>query len=115
MTEKNLQSWAVRYARDCGWRVVINTAGLSTRGEPDLLLVGPVRCEYDEPQPGRVVWVELKTQTGNLTRLQAQAINDLIDRGQEAYVCRDKSTFMAILNGEADCRPVAVRGAGRRQ
>lgn len=114
MTEKSFQDWCVKQAKAAGW-LVYKTHSPNNRGFPDLTMVSPPNRFAGVNVP-RVVFVELKNPNGSggLTRIQADLLNQLIDRGVEAYECNSRDQFVAILDREVECRPVAVRGQGRR-
>lgn len=73
--------------RDCatllGWRCFTtqNSRG-TTPGEPDIRLI--------HPGQRRVLWVELKTGSGRLTRAQRDVLADLRAAGQEAVIWHER-------------------------
>jgi len=67
------------YARLCGWLVYHTfNSSKSDPGFPDLVLV----------RDGRIVYAELKTEKGRLTKHQRDWLKALDDAGQEVYVWR---------------------------
>jgi Holliday junction resolvase len=72
-----------------GWFVVklINT---SKPGMPDLMAI----------KDGKVIFFEVKTNTGYLSKLQKYIIDCINDAGVKAYVVRTLEQVKQILNGE---------------
>lgn len=79
MTEKDWQRQLVELARLLGWERIYHThtSKHSQAGFPDLVLVRD-----------RVIYLELKTETGNLTRAQLEWLTALFKAGAETYVAR---------------------------
>jgi hypothetical protein len=77
-SEKDFMAAVIREAKKLGWRIYhTHDSRKSAAGFPDLVLVRE-----------RVVWVELKTEGGQLTAAQANWFDDLTAAGQEVYVWR---------------------------
>lgn len=79
--ERHFQDQVLRAARLLGWTLRYHThdSRHSPSGFPDLVLVRE-----------RVVWAELKTDTGKLSAAQTEWINGLLEAGQEALVWRPR-------------------------
>ena len=81
MDEAELQRKVEKAARDAGWRVWHpRIAVYSQGGWPDLV------CAH--PGQGRVIFRELKKQTGKVTDQQAEWLDTLTACGQDAAVWR---------------------------
>jgi len=80
MTEAELQSAIVELAAWLGYRLAYHTydSRRSAEGFPDLVIVGHKR----------VLFIEVKSATGNLTPKQAHWYAGLIEAGAEAFVFR---------------------------
>lgn len=79
VTEKQLQQQVIDLARICGWQRRYHTYR-STRSEPgfpDLVLVRE-----------RIVFLELKTETGKLSPAQRDWLRDLAAADGETYLVR---------------------------
>ena len=61
----------------------------SSVGWPDLLLVSP---------NGVVIFVEVKTPTGKLSKMQERTINQLKANKANVYVCRSIEEFNDLIN-----------------
>src|SRR5262245_37343528 len=92
MTEAELLTQVIQFAKLLGWRVAHFRAGRTLHGwrtavqgdgagYPDLLLV----------RRDRVVWAELKSQRGVLSDEQQAWIDALRAAGQEVYIWRPSS------------------------
>lgn len=79
-TEAELQSVIADLAKWLGYRLQYHTydSRRSAMGFPDLVLVGR----------GRVLFVEVKSDTGQLTKQQIEWYAGLLDNGAEAYIWR---------------------------
>src|SRR5258706_10722087 len=79
MTEREWQAQVVQLARTLGWDHIYHThdSRSSEPGFPDLVLVRE-----------RVVYLELKTDTGKLSAAQEGWIAALVRARAEVYVCR---------------------------
>ena len=76
MREREFQSKVVQYARLTGWKVYHTyDSRRSNPGFPDLVLV-----------KNRVVYAELKTETGKLSEAQKAWRDALVKAGAEFYV-----------------------------
>lgn len=81
LSEKQLQSTVEQIATAYGWRWYHTyRSDRSPRGFPDLVMV--------HPSQRRVLWVELKSATGRLSKDQKAWLADLETAGEEAYVWR---------------------------
>jgi hypothetical protein len=80
MTEAELQAAVIEMAAWFGYRLVYHThdSRRSAEGFPDLVIVGK----------GRVLFIELKSASGNLTPAQATWYAGLVEAGAEVFVWR---------------------------
>lgn len=60
----------------------------STPGVPDRLLIIP---------PGRILFVELKTETGRLSKIQRHVVGEMRKRGADVRVAKGRDEVDAIL------------------
>jgi len=83
MTEKVWQQSVSDLFRSLGWRGyhTLRSKG-SQPGYPDLTLAHPVQR--------RVMWLELKSETGTVSDKQREWIRTLADAGAEVYVVRPR-------------------------
>lgn len=83
MTEKVWQQSVSDLFRSLGWRGyhTLRSKG-SQPGYPDLTLAHPIQ--------GRVLWLELKSETGAVSDKQRDWIRTLADAGAEVYVVRPR-------------------------
>ena len=74
----------------------------SDTGFPDLVLVSPQRQ--------RIIYLELKRETGKVSDRQAEWVRDLHAAGAEVYVARPRhlQALAAVLSGRADTAPFHV-------
>ena len=77
MKERDVEKALVTEVRQCGGRAY-KWVSPGNAGVPDRIIFFP----------NRVVFVELKTDTGKLSDVQAVQIQKLLGLGQEVYVCR---------------------------
>ena len=109
MTEAAFTSQVIALCRLWGWKVAHFRAAQTARGWrtpvqgdgagfPDLVLVRPAKRGV----VGRLVWAELKTDTGRLSAEQERWLDALKGAGQEAYVWRPEQwdTIQQILGGQ---------------
>lgn len=92
LTEKDLQSLVLDVARIAGWRHYHTfNSKHSASGFPDLVFVGH----------GRIVFAELKSETGKLSDKQKLWIEDLLKNGAEVHVWRprDWPSIVRTLTG----------------
>tara|TARA_B110000908_G_C10205697_1_gene427593 strand:+ start:1092 stop:1340 length:249 start_codon:yes stop_codon:yes gene_type:complete len=68
--------------------VALKVDSTSTVGLPDLIVVLP---------DGQVLFVELKTPTGRLSKMQEHILTKLRKNNANAYVCRSLEEFQAIV------------------
>ena len=80
--------WIVAHFRPCrtetGWRTPVEADG---KGFPDLVLVRPAS---PMGRAGRVIYVELKSESGKLTVDQKRWREALFDAGAETHVIRPR-------------------------
>lgn len=102
LTEKEWQAQVKQLASQTGWKGAYHTydSRRSQSGFPDLVLVRE-----------RVLFVELKRETGKLSPAQAEWIRWLIDAGAEAYVARPRDLEMvaAVLTKRSGIGLFAVQ------
>lgn len=80
MRESSIEQKLVRGLRARGWRAV-KFVSPGNDGMPDRLVLGPL---------GRVIFVELKTETGRLSAVQSAQIAKLRRLGQDVRVLYGK-------------------------
>lgn len=84
MTEKEFMAIVVRHAKDHSWRVYHTyRSDRSEPGFPDLVM-----ARRSGVTSGRVVFAELKKETGKTTQAQLEWLRELEQCGQEAYLWR---------------------------
>ena len=95
MTESEIQKEVVKYLKDRNCLVFRMNSGyirknvkLSPPGTPDLLVI---------TRSGKVIWLEIKTETGKLNPKQKSMIYELATRKQHVYIIRDKDELKYIL------------------
>ncbi len=106
MLERTWQEQVTELAHVLGWRTMHVrrsiashnkgwTTATSVKGWPDM-------CLWSEQQR-RLIFVELKRETGRLTVEQTDVIRSLLAAGQEAYVFRPSDLERArdVLTGKA--------------
>lgn len=94
MKESTIESRLVRGAYKLGW-LALKFVSPGNAGVPDRMLIGP---------DGRVVFAELKTETGKLTALQSAQIARLRKYGQDVrvlYGMKDVNAFLKEIGGDA--------------
>lgn len=107
MSEAELESYLVEYAqaRDClALKLVLKGA----RGFPDRTIIRP---------DGEVIFIELKTETGSLSRQQMKWLAELESRGLKALVVRTREEVQEVIDGkggQAKTRRRAPSGRVRR-
>lgn len=82
--EQKVQAKIRNYLQAAGF-IVIKIIVASTSGEPDLIACGP---------DGRFWAVEVKTETGRLTKLQEAKLNLLAKNGARAFVAYGYADFL---------------------
>lgn len=87
MLEKNLQQKIIHAAKELGV-LAVKVDSTSRRGWPDLTCVLP---------NGVVVFVEVKTKTGRLSKLQAKTISEINSQGGYAHVVRSVEQFTSLI------------------
>ena len=87
MLEKQIEKSSVQKAKAEGW-YTRKFASPSHRGVPDRLFI----------KNGVVVFIELKTKVGKVSKLQEEELQDLRDHGVIAVVCRSVEEVMATLH-----------------
>ena len=95
MTESEIQKEVIKYLKDRDCLVFRMNSGyirknvkLSPPGTPDLLVV---------TRSGKVVWLEIKTETSKLNPNQVEMIYELEIRKQNVYVIRNVDVLKYIL------------------
>ena len=87
MLEKTLQAQIKKFLVNEHDALVVKTDAVSQVGFPDLTVV----------LPGRVLFIEVKTPTGRLSKRQEIMIRWLAERGAEVYVVRSVNDVQKIL------------------
>lgn len=83
MSEKQLQQSIITLAQWHGWRTYhTHDSRRSAPGFPDLCMV--------HPRQGRLIFAELKSTTGRVSKHQREWLQDLEAAGQETHVWRPK-------------------------
>lgn len=87
----------VALARVAGWRVGVSSSAHSDPGIPDLTLIHP---------RGRVIFAELKRDTGQATAQQREVLDALRRAGVEAYLWRprDRAKVERVLDANGSDR-----------
>ena len=102
--EKDWQKQVRLLADQLGYRRAYHTfdSRRSDTGFPDLVLVSPKRQ--------RIIFLELKRETGKVSDRQAEWVRDLHAAGAEVYVARprDLQALAAVLSGRGDTEPFHV-------
>ena len=88
MLEKTLQAKIKKFLVSEHDALVVKTDAVSQVGFPDLTVVLP---------RGRVLFIEVKTPTGRLSKRQEIMIRWLAERGAEVYVVRSVNDVQKIL------------------
>lgn len=88
MLESKIQQKCVAHAKSIGY-LCRKMDSSSSVGWPDLLLVSPT---------GTVLFIEVKTATGRLSKMQTRTINQLEKNHANVYVIRSVEEFKAVLN-----------------
>ena len=100
LSEKQFQGQVISLLHLNGYRVAHFTPALNARGQwrtpiaadgkgfPDLVAVRP--NEPDHHRDGRVLFIELKSDVGRLSKEQRDWSADLLSSGAEAYVWKPK-------------------------
>ncbi len=87
----------IAHARTLGWKVGSSSAAHSDPGLPDLVLVNP---------RGDVVFAELKTDNGSVSRAQRDVLLAAHKAGVDVYVWRPRDMAVALARlGGADVNP----------
>jgi hypothetical protein len=92
MLEKTIQLKVLQYCKSSGI-ICFKVDSTSSRGLPDLTVVTP---------DGRVYFVELKTATGKLSKLQERFHNQLRENNANVAVIRSLDEFIAYINSRPD-------------
>lgn len=90
MLEKTLQKNCLDFCQKNGI-LAVKVDSTSSRGWPDLTVITPA---------GRVLFIELKTETGKLSALQRRMINKIKANKGEVYVVRSIEQFRAVVAAE---------------
>lgn len=98
ITEPEWKRIVTSLARVRGWRVGIGSPAHSDPGFPDLTLIHP---------DGRVMFVELKTDRGAVSREQRQLIAAARDAGVDAHIWRprQRAEVETLLDGKRVDKP----------
>ena len=79
LSESDFQKQVIRLFRDAGWQVWHNPDSRKTQGGvPDLLCL----------KPGRLLFLELKTEKGRVRPAQKEVLELIQSAGVEAYLIR---------------------------
>lgn len=85
MIESEIQAPIIKHLESSGYIVIRMNAGkgrhnqrLSPAGTPDLLVIGH----------GRLFWIEVKTLTGEVSKVQRDMHDFLRENGQHVFICR---------------------------
>lgn len=93
LSERQLQDLILNLARHLGWRSYHTfDSRRSQPGFPDLVLV----------RGSRVLWRELKAQTGRLSSEQHGWLHDLERAGQDAAVWRPADWFTDVIRNDLE-------------
>jgi len=87
MLEKQIEKLSVQRAKAEGW-YSRKFSSPSHRGVPDRIFI----------KAGVVVFIELKTATGKVSKLQQKELEDLNNHGVHAVVCRSVDEVMSTLH-----------------
>ncbi len=77
-SEAQLQNNIIKYLTREGW-FCNKTIKMSKSGWPDVIAISPT---------GRHLWLEIKGPNGRVSEIQAWTIQQMLDRGAEAYVVK---------------------------
>lgn len=86
MRESSLESKICRHAKQNGWLVYKFTSP-GTRGVPDRIFI----------KNGRLIFVEFKSSTGELTKLQIVQRDKLLKHGMEWHMINDVESGRTLL------------------
>jgi hypothetical protein len=87
INEKDFQAMVIAYAELRGWKVYHTYISIRSKaGYPDLTMV-----RRNDVDAGRVVFAELKKETGKVEKAQSEWIKALEQAGQEVYLWRPSS------------------------
>lgn len=87
MLEKNLQQKIIKFCKAHGI-LCVKVDSTSSRGWPDLTVLLP---------NGVVLFVELKTETGKLSKLQEHTHKQIAQNKGKVYVIRNLKTFKELV------------------
>lgn len=101
VTERDWQDQVVDLARMLGWDHAYHTfdSRRSAFGFPDLVLARD-----------RILFLELKTETGNLSDAQRGWLTALLEAGGEAYVARPRDLDLVAYVLTSRCTPAPAIG-----
>jgi len=91
MLEKVIESMSAKWATSQGW-LTYKFVSPAQRGVPDRVFI----------KGGRVVFIELKTKTGVVGKLQQYVMDDMVAHGAEVHVCRSVEEVQDVLNNEEE-------------
>lgn len=90
--EDQLQTWIIQLAKLTGWRYYHpHDSRKSVPGYPDLTLV--------HAGQGRVIFAELKSSKGRISKAQQEWLSDLAATGQEVFVWRPADWISGTIQG----------------
>ncbi len=87
MKESTIEGRLVRSAKQAGW-LALKFVSPGNAGVPDRMLISP---------EGRIIFVELKTETGRLSKMQKAQIERLRRHGQDVRVLYGSGDVDALL------------------
>jgi len=90
MLESYLERKIVKYVNEHGWWISKNIDA-SCKGAPDRRIISP---------SGYVIYVEIKTEKGKLSKWQSYYIQKLIKFHQKVWVIKDFATFKLLFDTE---------------
>lgn len=103
ITEKAFQAQVRHLAQTLGYLVYFTWRSThSPAGFPDLVMCSPTQC--------RVVYAELKAESGRLSAKQQGWLDTLRAAGQEVYLWRpsDWDRIIEILKGDAGSKRLSI-------
>lgn len=83
LTEREWSDTVEMAAAANGWRIAFASVSRSVAGWPDLTLMHPI---------GQVIFVELKTDAGQLSKKQRTIHREMAEAGHEVYVWRPRDS-----------------------
>ena len=92
MLESTIQKNILKYCKKCHI-LAFKVDSTSTVGFPDLTVIKP---------DGTVWFIELKTATGRLSKMQEHTINRLEENNANVAICRSLEEFKTLVNPETN-------------